>query len=254
MIKKLSCATRYLLAAGFLLAVTWTRLPAAELSTGSTTGVFTNPVLAGNFVLLDNTLLFADNTTSAVYNGFGTNAIQWGSSVTTPASGPDYSSVVFVGANFSSEAPGVPFRLGTLTYTNGNSDSPTAIFGGTLIITAHLAGGLGAPIDDSTDAFDITGTQNGHANAAQDSDFLNFTNLHLSFNVLEGKTASADVYGEIVGDPQLVLTGLVATSEDGFIGNGTTDSVPEPGTFATLGASLFLLFMARGWWLLRNKI
>jgi hypothetical protein len=243
MFQKRAYAGPFLAAAGFLLAILPVPLLATQVNTGSTTGVFTNPVLAGNAILLDGSLLFLDNTTGAVYSGFGTNTIQWGGS-STPVAGPDHSTVTFVGANFAAEAPGVVFRLGTLTYTNGTSDSPTGIFGGSLIITAHLAGGLGLPIDDSTDNFDITGTQNGHANVALDADFLYFSNLNLSFNVLEGKTATADVYGEIVGDPHLMVTSLVATSPDGFIGNGAADFTPEPGTFGILGSGLAGMLLA----------
>jgi hypothetical protein len=245
MIQRRAWAGPFLAAAGFLLSMGPRPAFATAVNTGSTTGVFTNPVLAGNAILVDNTQIFLDNTSGAVYSGFGTNAIQWGSYSGPPTSAPDHSSLTFVGADFAAEPPGVPFRLGTLTYTNGTSDSNTGIFGGTLIISAARAGGLGLPISDSTDNLVITGTQNGHANPAQDADFIFFPLLNLSFDVLEGKTATADIYGEVVGDPQLVLTGIVATSPDGFIGNGAADFAPEPGTFGILMAGLGGLLLLR---------
>ena len=65
-----------------------------------------------------------------------------------------------------------------------------------------------------------------------------------TFNVFEDSTASAELFGKIVGDPQLVLTGIELNpdqSSNGFIGHGV-GSVPDSGgTLALVGIALAAL-------------
>jgi hypothetical protein len=68
-----------------------------------------------------------------------------------------------------------------------------------------------------------------------DADFITFDVFPVTFNVLEGHTASADLFGTIVGDPSLTITGIQLVpgqGNNGFIGQGQP---PLPETGSTLG-------------------
>jgi hypothetical protein len=228
---------------------------------GTTSGLFTGPVLTGRSINTDGTLTAVyDNTLSAVYSGMGTNAVQWGDCpavIIDPVTGADsgcganngvarFSALSFTGTAFSNVAANTDFLLGTLTYSNGTSRSTTVIFGLTAEISIALSGG--GVVDPKVAAGELWGTLNANdpANPNRDADFVYFPFLLVSFNVLEGSTSTANVYGRIVGDPYLEVTRLEATDANGYVGNGPADFVvPEPSAWTLLGAGLVSLFVLR---------
>jgi hypothetical protein len=94
------------------------RASALPSYSGTVVGEFSDPVLSGIFVDENRNYAFQDNTSTGVVSItndptsiFG-SVISWGS--------PNPSSLLFQGAAFSGVAPGVEFKLGTMTYTNGS--------------------------------------------------------------------------------------------------------------------------------------
>ena len=235
---------------------------ADALYSGSITGIFTAPVLSGSILdPLTNTLVFGDNTATAVFTGVGTNHVTWGSNPTPTPGTPPMSDVSFVGSSFSNIAPSQPFELGRLFFTNGSTLSGTEIFGFTFTMSATLTGGGGTPITPFTSALTAMMTVNVTTGPCQgipvtlckaDSDFIEFPSLGtllpdgtqsgVSFNVLEGASADAILVGGIVGDPVLELLDIQVApgSEDSaFIGNGLNDFVaPEPASLILVATGM----------------
>ena len=64
----------------------------------------------------------------------------------------------------------------------------------------------------------------------------------------------ADVFGQIVGDPTLVLTRLAldptlnGPNAPGSIGNGASDFVPEPSSWLLLASGLGPMILLRRRW------
>ena len=96
-------------------------------------------------------------------------------------------------------------------------------------------------------------TQNTGATPEQDAAFLDFgtgtfgTVNPVSFKVLEEATATAILYGSVVGDPQLSPFSVVldpASVGSGFIGSGVPP-VPEPATQGLLAVGLAALWGLR---------
>jgi hypothetical protein len=215
---------------------------ATGLYSGTVDGIFTNPKLFGN-TYVDGILIFRNDKRTAVYTGFGTNSITWGD--TTPGLlGPN--EISFQGKAFSNIAADTPFDIGTITYLNGvTKTGNTLIFGGTLLLsTGGVADVLSVDIK-----FLNTGFTKTHSVAAPDNaDFVTFSDLaNTSFNILEQNTATAEVFGMIVGDPQLTLTSiqLISDGTTGFIGNGTPNPVPEPASLLLLSVGLVGLGVLR---------
>ncbi len=201
---------------------------------GAITATFTDPVLTG--IVIDtngNPVVFDDtggpnSDGTAVYTGMGTNSITWGAypGETTP---PPYSTLTFTGKSFSNVAIGQLFDIGTLTYTNGTSLTGTGIFGATLSLDAGNPNITGFSTPST-----FIATENTGLSLARDADFVSFGALPgVTFNVYEGYTATAELYGELINDPQISFDTLTLTSGGGFIGNGV-GGVPEPGTWAML--------------------
>jgi hypothetical protein len=218
---------------------------ANTINSGSVSGAFSSPVLTGAVIDLDGkTLIPVDNTATGVFTGFGTNAISWGSPTNSN------STLTFTGKSFSGVAPGQVFDLGTITYRNGNSFRETLIFGATLTLTANLT--QGGSVDPSVSSVDFLSTANhllpnGQPDPTfklQDADFLSFSAFPQTFNVFENSTASAELFGMIVGDPQLVLTGIELNpdqSNNGFIGHGVPSTPDSGDTLALAGIALAAL-------------
>ena len=148
------------------------------------------------------------------------NVLTWGSDVAgdpTPPIG-DFSSLTFVGNDFSNVAQGQVIDLGKLTFVNGASDVSTIVFGGLLDFSI-----VGQPaIKDAKTGVNIVTTSNDGTDA-QNADFVGFSAIPgTTFNVLEGQTASVDVFGYFTGDQQLVLGTLGSSSGGGF-----TSGTPE---------------------------
>lgn len=189
---------------------------------GTVSGFFSDPALSGSIIALDGSLTPLNNSATAVTTGFGTNDITWGS---TPGS----SHIAFIGDTFSGVSSGQTFHLGTLIYSNGTSGLNTLIFGSSF----HLI--TGGVADELVTSMSILTTANTGLSAARDADFVGFSGLTSTFNVFEGATSSIELFGRIVGDPQLQLTSIALTPGvgGGFIGHGL-GGVPEPETWAMM--------------------
>jgi hypothetical protein len=224
---------------------------------GIASGTWSAPVLSGNSVDgATGAETFVDNTGTAQCNLAGCESpllpndpatmLAWGNGAFAP---PVTSTLSFAGTPFDNEAgsplqpPQNSFLLGTFTYTNGDSDTDSLIFGATftLTITGRNAQ-AGQVIATQVINFLIVSTSND-GNAMQNADFVQFpmtstTSFAMpSMNVFEGSTATFDLYGAIIGDPTLELTQLLiapGSESSGFVGNGRP--VPEPGTFVLFGA------------------
>lgn len=229
---------------------------ASPVYSGTVAGLFKDPVFIGQYIQTNGTLsAVVNNATTAVYSGMGTNSIQWGACPEgLPPTGcgdnggaARYSELSFVGNTFAGVPADTEFLLGTLIYTNGTSRLSTVIFGVTAEITVTLEGG--GTVDSKVTAAQLWSTANRPVTTPADTlwnaDFVYFLADDISFNVLEGGTASADVYGKIVGDPYLEVTTLVANDANGYIGHGPSDYVPEPATLALLGLGLAGLGFSR---------
>ena len=204
---------------------------------GTISGVFTDPVLIG-FNSDLGVLVPIDNSATAVYEGFGSNSITWGT-----GSDPR-NQVTFTGASFADIQPDQTFKLGTLTYTNGSANVTTTIFGATLTLSVN---GALVTIDPAVDRMGVLATINYGIDARADADLLTFDASSHTFNVFETHTAVADVFGRIVGDPILVFTGIALApgqEANGFIGDGVF-LIPEPVTVALFGIGLAGLGFAR---------
>jgi VPDSG-CTERM motif len=217
------------------------RASANATYSGTTSGTFSNPVLSGIFIDENGNNGFADNTATAVFTGFSSNSITWGDNLGTDAA----STLTFTGANFTGVQPGQTFELGTITYFNGTSLSTSLIFGGMLTLTASITPGT---IDPAVSHLTFTPVTNTGINPKLDADFVRFDVFPTTFNVLEGATASANLFGAIVGDPQLQLTDIQiapGSEESGFLGHGRP-SVPDGGTtFTLLSSALAVLFVSQ---------
>ena len=199
---------------------------------GSISGIFSDPLLTGDIINVDGSHTFFDNTTTAVYSGVGTNTITWGAT--------GFSTITFTGNSFSGVQPNQPFELGTITYTNGTSGISTVIFGGTLTLTVNSPTGP-VTIDPSVSLLNFVTTVNGGTDQRRDADFVSFDAFPQTFNVFEGATATAQLFGEIIGDPTLVLTGIQLApgqTGNGFIGHGQPAVPDGSSTLGLMGLAL----------------
>jgi hypothetical protein len=249
---------------------------------GVASGAWSVPVLSGNSLdrvtgaqtFIDNGTT-ADHATTAQCNLAGcespllpgdptTGTLTWGNGASAPLA---TSTLSFAGTPFFNEAgsplpqngqpPQNSFLLGTFTYTNGASDTDSLIFQATFTLTItgrNVQAGQVMDTEIATQVIHllIVSTSND-GDDMQNADFVQFpatfttSNAQPTMNVLEGTTATFDLYGAIIGDPTLELTQLLiapGSESSGFVGNGA----PEPGTYVLLGtgfAALALLRRAR---------
>jgi hypothetical protein len=211
---------------------------ASPLYSGTITGIFSAPVTSGINVNADGTTGFLDNSLTAVVSGDGTDTFRWGALDPAPAFPPDHSTLQFSGVVFTNQKADEVFKLGTLTYTNGTSATTTVAFGITLTVAASVPV---TPIDPAVVQLTLVGTVNGLVpDPVKDADFITFDVLPLSFNVLEGATATLDLFGYINDDPRVVLAGIsLPPDQPGFL-------APEPATRALMLVALgMLVFVAR---------
>lgn len=213
---------------------------ASPLYSGTITGTFTAPILSGNLIETDGSVSFLDNSASQflTYSGEGTPTFNWGNydggTPPLPPNVPDHSTLQFLGLDFTNRAPDEVFKLGTLTFTNGTSFVDTIVFGITLTIGVV---DFNVAIDPAVTQVGILTTLNGDVDPFRDADFVSFDVLPLTFHVFEGATATADLFGYIHGDPQVVISGIsLPPGQPGFLA-----PVPEPGTYALILTGLALL-------------
>lgn len=240
--------------------VLWSIDAHAQGLTGVVQGTWSSPVLSGNTIdgatgtssFLDNSQTAACDITgcpNGVGASFGPDTLVWGVS-------PGSSSVNMNGHFFSNVPLNTSFDAATITYFNGTSALNTLIFGATLNLRfcapfqtpSCPAAGTGLPdVADPLSIFtNIVTTANTGA-PDQNADWIRpfGTPQPLTFNVLEGETATAELYGEFVADPHFQPTLLVSTSPNGFIGNGQPVGVPEPSSLALLGTGIAALRWSR---------
>ncbi|MBS1716181.1 MAG: choice-of-anchor K domain-containing protein [Armatimonadetes bacterium] len=205
--------------------------------TGFVSGTFSDPELKGYGYnsQISGGYYWEDNTDTAVYTGFGTNAITWGTGTAVIS----HSGITFTGATFDSVASGQEFELGTIEYLNGGTDPRTTIFGGILNLNITLTNGSTTIVDPLQVHYNSIGTINYEIDADADADFLNFDSLGIAFHVVEQQSDTAVVMGRIEGDPHFFIDSFQLSPDDqnGFL----TTAVPEPASIATFGLGLAFL-------------
>ena len=198
---------------------------------GSTAGTFTSPAPA-----------------SATVIGVGSSNFSWGLG--------DPSSLSFAAVAFDAK-PNVPFVVGKLTFHNGTNFNPaSSVDLNTAISFANVAE-KNFVLNTRISMFNTPNTSDPIASADQ----VLLDEFGLTFNVLEGQTASVNVLatlstglsGAVTGtasgaaldlgngfDPKptytLKFVGLADPTAGGFV-----TSVPEPATYASMLAGLLLL-------------
>jgi hypothetical protein len=226
---------------------------------GTIIGIF-GSVVTNGFILHSpdlNSSTYFDNADTAFYSitnstnptlvgtppGQATgSALVWGST-------PDFSTLDFFGAPIPGDLSQT-FRIGRLTFGNGTSALNSLIFGATI---SFYANSVTAANFLGTDTIIINTTSNLLGSTAQDSDYLNIcgnqSNICASsINAVEssqgGTGVTADLFGIIVGDPQLFLTSVLlapgqSAELNGFIGtDAPLAAVPEPASLGILGLAL----------------
>ena len=218
----------------------------SPLYSGQFVATWSNPVLSGTTIDgATGTTSVLNNTASAACDvagcpqgvgvSLGSTTLAWGIS-------PQSSTLNFDGHFFVNVPEGSVFDMGRITFFNGTSDLSTIIFGATLNLT-YVPCGFCTPntlIDNLHIAVPIVTTANTGTDA-QNADWVGpfGTPATLTFNVLEGFNADAELYAEIVGDPMLQPEFLITTDPHAFIGNGQPVGIPEPASLSLLLAGLF---------------
>src|SRR5579862_4264079 len=172
---------------------------AAPRYSGMITASFTTPVLSGAYLSAgSHASAPRDNSGTARHAGVGTATITWG------GGGTQSSSVTFAGDPFTDVAPGQPFRLGTLTFVNGQDVPDSLIFGFDMQLSA--SDGV-APF---TGLVELISTQNANADRVADADVLSFGDIDTPSTLagFEGTAVTAIVNGTIDDDGRLRVTSI----------------------------------------------
>ncbi len=249
---------------GLALALATTQARANGLTPGGTIiGIFSDPIYSG-FVTHDPTIdsppAYFDNSATAPLSTSIVNStdptlagtpplqatgskLQWGSDGSVDPS-ESFSELIFFGAPIPSDIH-QPFEAGVITYLNGTSNLNSLIFGASLSLYDNSV----SPQNYlGTDQVIITTTSNLGVDLAQDADYINIcgngSNICGSsieaYEDSEGGTGvTADLMGQIVGDPQLQFTDVTVSPDQlatgGLVGNqAAMGIIPEPSTWAMI--------------------
>jgi hypothetical protein len=263
------------------LAIAWFEIGDAKagVTPGDTiTGVFDSIVFQGcvwNGPGEKNPVCGIDNTSTAppfACNKSGScddplapamlNTLRWGTDPSVPSS-ENFSSLTFQGLQIpemlhSDCSPTNVmncFKVGTILFKNGSSQNNSLIFGATLNFYDNSVS-LG-----SMEVL-ISSTQN-NGTPAENTDYINICgnnsmicneSVPKSLNPREavegGMGATADIFGTIVGDPQLILADMVLTpgqsaDTNGFVGDDlpVAFQAPEPPSWTVLIIGLGLIIV-----------
>ena len=230
---------------------------------GTIIGIFSDPIYSG-FVTHDPTIssppTYFDNTATAPLSLSIVNStdptlagtpplqatgskLQWGSDASVDPS-EQFSELIFFGAPVPADVH-EPFEAGVITYLNGTSDLDSLIFGASLSLYDNV---VSPQTYLGTDQIIITTTSNLDVDLAQDADYINIcgngSNICGSsieaYEDSEGGTGvTADLDGQIVGDPQLQFTDVTVSADQlatgGLVGNEPAAGIiPEPSTWAMM--------------------
>jgi hypothetical protein len=202
----------------------------------------TNPALEGTPPLPGETPLQATGS-----------KLQWGSNGSGVDPSESFSELIFFGAQVPADIS-QPFQAGVITFLNGTSDLTSLIFGASLSLYDNV---VSPATFLGTDTVIITTTSNLNADATQDADYINIcgngSNIcSKSIEAVEdsqgGTGVTADLMGQIVGDPQLQFTDATLApvqtnlldpgSPPGLTGivgaEAAAGVIPEPSTWAMM--------------------
>ncbi len=249
---------------GVVLALGAPQARADGLAGGGTIiGIFSDPIYSG-FVTHDPTIssppTYFDNTATAPLSLSIVNStdptlagtpplqatgskLQWGADASVDPS-EQFSELIFFGAPVPADIH-EPFEAGVITYLNGTSDLNSLIFGASLSLYDNV---VSPQTYLGTDQIIITTTSNLGVDLAQDADYINIcgngSNICGSsieaYEDSEGGTGvTADLDGQIVGDPQLQFTDVTVSPDQlatgGLVGNEPAAGIiPEPSTWAMM--------------------
>jgi len=210
---------------------------AAPRYSGTISAAFTAPVLSGAYLSAGSRApVPRDNSGTARHSGVGTATLTWGG-------GAQSSNVAFAGDAFTDVAPGQRFRLGTLTFLNGQDLPDSLIFGFDMQLSA------GDGVAPFTGLVELISTQNCNADRVADADVLSFRDLDTPSSLagFEGTAVTAIVNGMIDDDARLRVTTIALApdeSEHGCVDRGPFVAAVGPcasacgGVCAAVGSAL----------------
>jgi hypothetical protein len=265
--------SRFVVRFALLLVPVLFGLGPAAARADTLTGVFSNPIYAGNVLNYPTygSTTYLDNTGFAVV-GTATpggsvcapaSTLCWGSGADLgiPAS-EQYSELSFTGSTTFNPDTGATQTVGTIGYLNGSSDLTSLIFGATLSIYdgGDFLGSYNVIINTTSNQY--VGTGLTQQELAIDADYINICGYNSNicgmsieaYEAGEGGTGlTVDLTGNLVGDPTLNLdTVAVDPSESscttcGVVGNEAALGVtPEPPSFVLMSTAV-LLFVGFSW-------
>lgn len=194
---------------------------------GSSAGTFLNPI-----------------PTSAIYTGFGTGSITWGSPLSSSSSAATYT-----GNNFSVRTNEI-FEIGEFFYSNETISVDTAITNATLELDVPFSIS-DLDIEDIISEeilLSVNETPNIPGSPLASADF--FSLLGTTFRVYEGDSATASILARFTQNSpfDLEILGFGRVIEgDGFIASeGELPLTPSPGQSVPEPSSILGLFMFTG--------